>query len=69
MKGYEALGPGLHRIGPYAWDFVYNPAKGQVVTVVHGDFIMTGVIADFDEAPDGQLRLTIGDTDEMSAMH
>ena len=47
MKGYEDLGPGLHRIGPEPWDFAFNPARGLRVSVVLSDGqLRTSVITD-----------------------
>lgn len=57
--GYEYLGPGLHRIGPEPFAFVFNPAVGQKVTFVGLDGrAITGIVTDFTEDDEtGEIRL------------
>ena len=59
MKRYEHLGPGLHRIGPEPYAFVYNPARGQRLTFIdiNGEQF-TGEVSDFTEI-DGVITLEI----------
>lgn len=61
MFDFEELGPGLHRVGPAAYDFVYNPAKGQKVTFVGIDGSeFTGTIKDFtQDKKTGELNMTM----------
>ena len=55
---FNELGPGLHRVGPAPYDFVYNPAKGQRVTFIGLDGRQfTGTVVDFTDDDDIQLTI------------
>lgn len=49
MLGYPTE-PGLHKVGPEPWAYVFNPAKGQKLSFVSKDGrVFTGTVADFSE--------------------
>lgn len=52
--------PGLHRIGPEPWDFVYIPAKDQKIAFVGLDAtVRTGTVASAEiDDETGQIILT-----------
>lgn len=61
MKGYEDLGPGLHKVGPKPYDYVFNPSVGQRVIFVGPDGReFRGAISDYIEDDDtGELTLAM----------
>lgn len=55
--------PGLHRIGPAPYDYVFNPAKGQILSFVGRDgTVYTDIVSDFSEDKEtGEIRMTLVD--------
>lgn len=76
-KRYEHLGPGLHKVGPAPYDYVFNPAEGMKVSaVLTNGQIVTGIVTDVaenketgeiclraEEHPDPQYVYTCSDDD------
>ena len=65
LDDYEDLGPGLHRVGPEPWAFVYNPAKGQLLSIQLSDgSLYTDVITEFTKNKEtGEITMTLGESD------
>ena len=56
----EELGPGLHRVGPAPYDYVYNPAEGQRVgSIVDGELHMGTVTGFVEDKATGSITLTV----------
>lgn len=57
----DTKAPGLHQIGPAPYDYVYNPAKGQRITVVGvDDQTFTGTVTDYTENKEtGEINMTV----------
>ena len=55
------LGPGLHKVGPEPYDYVYNPEWGQKVSFIGTDGKMvTGHISVvYEDDETGEMRLTV----------
>jgi hypothetical protein len=54
------LGPGLHRVGPDPWDFVFNPEVGMKMRVVgvNGKEFDTVISAVDEDDETGEMRIT-----------
>lgn len=53
--------PGLHKVGPEPYAYVFNPTKGQRLTFVGLDVAtFTGTVTDFSEDKEtGELSMTL----------
>jgi hypothetical protein len=57
----DDLGPGLHKVGPAPYDYVYKPANGQRLSFVDEDgHVYAGTVADVVEDEEtGATTLTL----------
>jgi len=62
----ENKNPGLHKIGPAPYDYVYNPAKGQKVSFVGIDgHVYTGTVTNVGENEEtGEIKVTVQQFDD-----
>jgi len=58
--------PGLHKVGPAPYGYVYNPSNGQKVSFVDKDgHVYAGTVTNVDENEEtGEINLTVQQFDD-----